>query len=251
MILRIITLNTWQERGPWQERWEIIFEELKKYDADIVGLQEVFNMDFAAEIHKRSGYPSLVTSGQNSGLVFLSKHQAVESECLTYVTKSNQEDYFRYALYALFDVAGKKIAAFNTHLSWKLNDDQIRLEQVKELNHFIRKKAMFWGLAWKYPAFLMGDFNSEANKPAVKAVLKEWVDTYNILNPNDLGLTWDNRNPFAARASDRMPERRIDYIFCGPTLRNKVRSSKIVFNQPNGWGTFASDHFGVMTEIEL
>ena len=34
--MKILTLNTWQERGPWRERWELILKGLERYDADLV-----------------------------------------------------------------------------------------------------------------------------------------------------------------------------------------------------------------------
>ncbi len=250
-MLRILTLNTWQERGPWRERWELIFAGLRFYLPDIVGFQEVFNMDWVDEIGKRSGFPYLIKSGQNSGLIYLSKYPVLRSECLTYKTKSPSEDYNRYAHFALFQVGRHKIAGFNTHLSWLMPEDDIRLNQTRELLAFARKKSARWlGLGGAYPSFLMGDLNSAPNKPSVEAVKKVMTDTYAELNPEKPGLTWDYCNPFAERARDHMPERRIDYIFT-QGLKEKTKSSEIVFNQPDANGTYPSDHFGVMTEVEI
>ncbi len=250
-MLRLLTLNTWQERGPWRERWELIFAGLKFYLPDIVAFQEVFNIDWADEVQKRSGFPYLSKSGQNSGLIFLSKYPILKSECLTYKTKSPNEDYNRYAHFALFQVGRQRVAGFNTHLSWLLPEDDIRLGQTHELLGFMRQKARRWlGLAGVYPSFLTGDLNSDPNKPSVEAVKKVMTDTYAELNPEKPGITWDYKNPFAERARDRMPERRLDYIFTRG-LKGKTKSSEIVFNQPDANGTFPSDHLGVMTEIEL
>ena len=139
--MKILTLNTWQERGPWRDRWKLIFHGLKEYQADIVGFQEVFNRDWAREIHKRSGYPYLAVSGEHSGLIFLSKFRPVEQECLVMKTKSPTEDYLRYVFYIRVDTGEEKIALFNTHLSWKANENEIRLKQTLELEAFVQKKA--------------------------------------------------------------------------------------------------------------
>lgn len=252
MNLRIVSFNTWQERGPWRERWDLIFAELKFNLPDIIGFQEVFNMEWADEIKQRSGYPYLVKSGQHSGLIFLSKYPVLESDCWIMKQKSPTEDYMRYALYALFQVGKKRIAGFNTHLSWKLPEDDIRLKQTEELISFVRKKSSG---GWKrffqsYPAFILGDFNSDSSKPSIRRLKKIWQDTYAELNPADAGLTWDYRNPFAERARDHMPERRIDYIWT-KGLEERAKTSRIVFNKPDANGTYPSDHFGVMTEIDL
>lgn len=252
MLIKILTLNTWQEKGPWRERWELIFAGLKFVLPDIIGFQEVFNMEWAEEIQKRSGYPYLIKSGQNSGLIFLSKYPAIVSECITFKAKSPSESYSRYAHYALFQVGNKRLAGFNTHLSWLQKDDDIRLAQCRELMSFARKKsrAGWLGLFLRYPAFMVGDFNSASNKPSIQAVQKVWEDTYAVVNPGQSGLTWDYRNPQAERARDHMPERRIDYIWTRG-LKGRAKRSEVVFNQPDANGTYPSDHFGVVTEIEL
>ena len=251
VILKILTLNTWQERGPWRERWELIFAGLKFYLPDIIGFQEVFNMEWADEIQKRSGYPYLIKSGQPSGLIFLSKYAPVDSECWIMKSKSPSEDYNRYAHFALFQVGMKYLAGFNTHLSWILSEEEVRLKQVKELSQLVKRKSCggWKNLFQSHPAFILGDFNAAPNRPSIQAVKGLWEDTYSILNPGDPGLTWDYRNPFAERVRDHMPERRIDYIWTRG-LAGLAKKSKIVFDQPDANGTYPSDHLGVMTEIE-
>src|SRR3989339_204252 len=110
--MKVLTLNTWQEKGPWRERWKLILKGLKEYDADIAGFQEVFNMEWAEEMRRRSGYSYLAVSGQHSGLVFLSRFKPVEQECLVMKTRSPTEDYQRYAFWVLVDTGKKKIAFF-------------------------------------------------------------------------------------------------------------------------------------------
>lgn len=261
--MKILTLNTWQERGPWRERWELILRGLKEYDADVIGLQEVFNMEWAEDVRKRSGYPYLAVSGEHSGLIFLSRFKPVEQECLTLKTKSPTEDYLRYAFYVRVDTGAGEIALFNTHLSWRADENEIRMKQTLELEAFVNQKAP--GL----PAALLGDLNGAANTPPVVYLreIRKWIDTFWTKNPGDLGLTWDYRNPYAEAEREKMAERRIDYIFirerAGPF--EKIKSSKVVFNEPlagggqaplyknqNGaspQGIWPSDHFGVMTEF--
>ncbi|MFH1208910.1 MAG: endonuclease/exonuclease/phosphatase family protein [Candidatus Omnitrophota bacterium] len=245
--MKILTLNTWQERGPWRDRWELILKGLKEYDADIVGLQEVFNMDWAREIHKRSGYPYLAVSGEHSGLIFLSKFKPVEQECLVMKTKSPTEDYLRYVFYIQVDTGEEKVALFNTHLSWKADENEIRLKQTLELETFAQKKS------GDLPVALMGDLNAGPDTPSVTHLreMLKWCDTFSAKNPGESGLTWDYRNPYAEAEREKMAERRIDYIFIREKtgLFKKIRSSRIVFNRPSGEGVYPSDHFGVMTEF--
>ncbi|MFH0984535.1 MAG: endonuclease/exonuclease/phosphatase family protein [Candidatus Omnitrophota bacterium] len=246
--MKILTLNTWQERGPWRDRWELIQGGLKSYDADVVGFQEVFNMDWARELHGRSGYPYLAVSGEHSGLIFLSKFKCVEQECLVMKTKSPTEDYLRYVFYVQVDSGEEKIALFNTHLSWKSNENEVRLKQTLELETFVGKKAPA-GI----PVALMGDLNAGPETPSVSYLREtlKWCDTFDMKNPQDPGLTWNYQNPYAEAEWEKMAERRIDYIFVreqtGPF--RKIKSSRVIFNEPSAKGIYPSDHFGVMTEF--
>ena len=245
--MKVLTLNTWQERGPWRERWDLIFRGLEEYQADIVGLQEVFNMEWAEEARRRSGYPYLAVSGEHSGLIFLSKLKPVEQSCLVMKTKSPTEDYLRYAFYLRVDTKVQDVALFNTHLSWRADENEYRMKQTLELEAFVNQKSV------NLPAAILGDFNGGASTPPVVYLreIRKWIDAFYVKNPGDLGLTWDYRNPFAEAEREKMAERRIDYIFIkertGPF--EKIRSSKVVFNEPSTQGVFPSDHFGVMTEF--
>ena len=240
-------MNTWQERGPWRSRWELILKGLKEYDADIVGFQEVFNMDWAREIHKRSGYPCLAVSGEHSGLIFLSKFKPVEQECLVMKTKSPTEDYLRYVFYIQVDTGKERVALFNTHLSWKADETEIRLKQTLELETFAQKKS------GDLPVALMGDLNAGPDTPSVTHLREtlKWCDTFGSKNFGEPGLTWDYRNPYAEAEREKMAERRIDYIFVREKtgLFKKIGSSRLVFNKPSAEGVYPSDHFGVMTEF--
>ena len=251
--VKILTLNTWQERGPWHERWELIFAGLKFYLPDIIAFQEIFHTNWADEVQKRSGYPHLIKSGHDSGLVFLSKYAALKSECIILPTKSPYEDYLRFCHYVLFAVGKKRLAGFNTHLSWQQHDDQVRLKQTQEVHSFVTQKSKGGWLRLGLPdaAFIAGDFNSAPNKPSIQSVQKVWLDTFAVANPGVEGLTWNYKNPYAERAREHMPERRIDYIFTSKIEKTAIRSSKVVFDQPDSNGTFPSDHFGVMTEIDF
>lgn len=246
--MKILTLNTWQEHGPWSERWELIFSGLKACDADIVGFQEVFNMDWAREAQKRSGYPYLAVSGEHSGLIFLSKFKPIEQECLVMKTQSPTEDYLRYAFYVEVETGEERLALFNTHLSWRAGENDVRMKQTLELEAFVNQKA------GDLPTAVMGDFNGASNTPPVVYLreIRKWIDTFWVKNPGVPGLTWDYRNPYAEAEREKMAERRIDFIFIRERTGSfeKIKSSRLVFNEPSPSGIYPSDHFGVMTEFK-
>jgi endonuclease/exonuclease/phosphatase family metal-dependent hydrolase len=245
--MKILTLNTWQERGPWRERWELIFRGLKEYNAEIVGFQEVFNMEWAEEVRKRSGYPYLAVSGEHSGLIFISKFKPVRQACLVMKTQSPTEDYLRYAFFVRVDTGAGEVALFNTHLSWRADENVVRMKQTEELVDFVEQKS------GDLPAVILGDFNMAAPAPGIVFLreIKQWVDTFGVVNPGDWGLTWDYRNPYAEGEREKMAERRIDYIFVRKGIDSlaKIRSSRVVFEKSSDQGIYPSDHFGVLTEF--
>ncbi|MCM8775667.1 MAG: endonuclease/exonuclease/phosphatase family protein [Candidatus Omnitrophica bacterium] len=242
--MKILSLNTWQECGPWRERWELIFQGLEECGPDIVAFQEIFNPDWVREIQKRSGIPYLVFPPEHSGLMVLSRFPVNRWMCLTMKTQSPTENYFRYALFADLDILGTRLAIFNTHLSWKLNESLIRVDQVEELLGFIDAHASGVETA------VMGDFNATADTPEIRKMTREgnFIDTYAFSNPQDPGITWNNRNPYTAGPNPPMPDRRIDYIF----IRNRFRllagleSVRLVLNRPGKSGIWPSDHAALL-----
>ena len=241
--MKILTLNTWQENGPWRERWEIIFEGLKQIKPDLVGFQEVFNPSWAAEVQKKTGYATLVFPKEPGGLLILSRFPVVRSECLTFKAKSPTESYFRYLLFAELKTEKGPLAVFDTHWSWQLMESTVRQKQASEFLEFVHRKA------GNLESVAMGDFNSTAWTPEIR-LLKEagWSDPFAVLHPEAPGLTWDNANPFAFGSNHPMPDRRIDYIFTSQTSKilRSPKTVEVVYAKPDTGGCFASDHYGVL-----
>ncbi len=241
--MKILTFNTWQESGPWRERWEIIFAGLEAMKPDIIGFQEVFNSAWADEIQKRTGYPSMVFPEEPGGLLILSRFPVLRSECLTLKTRSPLEIYFRYVLFAELKTEKGPLAVFNTHWSWQLTDSPVRQKQAEEFLEFARAKA------GDGESVAMGDFNCTVWTPEIRK-LKEagWVDIFGEIHPQVPGFTWDNANQYAFGAKHAMPDRRIDYIHTrnSSQILGRPEAAKVVYSRPDAAGRFASDHYGVL-----
>jgi len=252
--MKILTLNTWQEEGPWQERWEIIFQGIQQMAPDVVCLQEVFNPEWAQAVQKRLEFPSLVFPREHSGLAILSRFSVTRWTCRTMKTQSPNEDYLRYALFAELLVDGNPFAVFNTHLSWRLEDGSFRELQVEELIEFIAKEAS--GLE----VVTTGDFNAPPETPEIRKMCRKgnFVDTYGKQYPDRDGFTWDHRNSFASGCHISLPDRRLDYIYFRKEessasskagVLGPLESVSIVLKDPNPKGIFASDHFGLLASF--
>ena len=244
--MKILTFNTWQEKGPWQKRWEIIFQGLEKYRPEVAAFQEVFNADWAREAQKRAGYGFLVFPPEPSGLMFLSRFPVTQWGSLVMKTQSTTEEYLRYGLFAELEAGENRFAVFNTHLSWRTPESEIRLKQVHELSAFIQEKTGDSECA------VMGDFNAAPGTPEIREMaMRGFTDTFASLCPGDPGLTWDNSNPYAAGSNPKMPDRRIDYLFIkNPSkILSGLKSVERVLTLPLN-GVFASDHFGLLADFK-
>ncbi len=244
--MKILTLNTWTQRGPWERRWDVICRGIGDLQPDIIGFQELFDHAWAGEVMKRTGYEHAVFGPPASGLVIFSRY-AVQAEAVhTMKTQSPTEDYRRFAIFAGITINECPLAFFNTHLTWRLDEGSYREKQVEELLNFIAVK----GDAHETAA--VGDFNSPPDQPAIQNMIKKgkFLDVYEAKHPGTPGLTWDNRNPFCAEHS--MPDRRLDYIFVRQTgtFLSKPASVELVFNKPDADGVYASDHYGVLATFE-
>lgn len=242
--MKILSLNTWQERGPWKDRWEIIIQGIEVLRPDVIAFQEVFNAEWAQTVTCRTGFKFSVFPKESSGLFLLSRYPIRNWHQHTYQAKSPTEDYYRYALWAHLSIGGHDLHIFNTHLSWRIPESQIRRAQAAEMAAWMNEKSAGGS------ALACGDFNTSIDSGDLEVLLKDgWIDSFGTANPGARKITWDNQNPYARGASVMLPDRRIDHVFyrnpghvLGPLL-----SSSIVLNEPNENGVFASDHYGVMS----
>ena len=105
---------------------------------------------------------------------------------------------------------------------------------------------------------LLGDLNAAPDSPEVQQLLDQTElprlrDSFALRGVGP-GYTFSASNPYAIKNGKEVNER-IDYILVGSQIVEDeelavVTESKLIFNQPDN-GIFASDHFGVYTEIKI
>lgn len=245
--MRILTLNTWQKSGPWKERWKLILQGLGQYSPDVAGFQELYDMQWVESVSQKAAYPFMTSpDSSQSGLVLTSRLPILVSELYTMICQSPFEAYKRYILHAEIAWNGKTISFFNTHLSWKIEDQATRQLQVRELWQWVKSRRR------SGETVLMGDMNATPESDEITWLVHNsgLTDLFAFLCPGDPGFSWDNRNDFAGNHNPPVPNRRIDYIFAGEKyLKNRLTGCKLVFTAPDDRGLYASDHFGVLGEV--
>lgn len=248
MQLKILTFNTWGGKSFNKERWPLIAKEISALQPDLVGLQEVFQKDQAADLQRVTAIPEMAFADKESGLVTLSRFPIRHANVHQYQTVSLRETYFRHCqICRILPGDGGEFLFVVTHLSWKPEDASIRDQQAQELLKIIDSESP------SRPCILVGDFNATPDSEEIQRLAKNgFLDTFTSLHPEDSGYTWSHANPYTS-SHPELPQRRIDHIFVRipPKKTALVQASKIVLNHPTPEGMFPSDHFGILTTLWL
>jgi endonuclease/exonuclease/phosphatase family metal-dependent hydrolase len=264
--VRIATWNLWGRYGPWEARLPAIAETLRRIDADIVGLQEVWEDDQrsqASELAAGLGYTepvyaaNLERDGARSGNAILSRGPIGRTDVrrLPREAAGAHDDEGEERLVVLAECNGPRgpIQVFCAHLSWRGDHSGIRQAQVGEICRLVREHR-----PRSFPAVLLGDLNADPDSNELRALTGQQAvpvpgvmfrDTWTWAGNTDRGATWSNDNPFAAASLD--VDRRIDHILvaapkaggCGQPL-----TTWIAGNEPVD-GMYGSDHFAVVTDL--
>jgi endonuclease/exonuclease/phosphatase family metal-dependent hydrolase len=264
--VRIATWNLWGRYGPWAERLPAIVETLRRVDADIVGLQEVWEDDRrsqASELADALGYSepvyeaNLERDGARSGNAVLSRWPIGRRDVrrLPREGAGTADDEGEERLVVLAEVEGPRgpIQVFCAHLSWRGDHSGVRQEQVAAICGFVRECR-----PRSFPAVLLGDLNADPDSDELRALTGQravpvpgvmFRDTWAWSGNPDRGATWSNDNPFAAASLDL--DRRIDHILvaapkaggCGQPLATRIIGDRPIDDM------YGSDHFGVVAEL--
>jgi endonuclease/exonuclease/phosphatase family metal-dependent hydrolase len=263
--VKVVTLNLWGGEPPLERRLAIVAEALRALTPDVVALQEVRAIpsrlpNTAETLAKSLGYGSayaLATKwgGGEEGLALLSPHPLSDPRHreLPHATDTER----RIILGATVSTPAGELHAFTTHLNYRLHHGQIREDQVVAAEQLVAEAPDTLPRIW------MGDFNAIPDADEIRYLrgLRSvngrrvfYQDAFAQLHPHEPGDTWSSRNPFTERLKWLALDRRIDYIFVSANCRDgrgRVRDCRILFDQPDGDGCFASDHFGLYAEVQV
>jgi endonuclease/exonuclease/phosphatase family metal-dependent hydrolase len=262
-VLRVLTLNIWNLAGPWRERRVEILAWLDLLQPDVVCLQEVVqNADgrnqarWLAEASSVdwdiADGPAVETGDGWFGNAVLSRQQIDKTSVVSLFFVEREGDAQRSVVHAR--TGG--VDVFCTHLNWQYEDGWIREQQVLDLVDAVGQLA---DPESPLPPIVCGDMNAEPDSTEMRflAGLSSmngrsvyFQDAWRVAGGRGPGFTWDNRNPFAAAEFE--PDRRIDYIYAGWRRHGgagRIESARVACNR-SLTGTYATDHFGLVADIQ-
>lgn len=264
-MLKVLTLNLWNDQGPYERRRERVREWVARLDPDVIGFQEFlkgdgvdtardqvpdgFHVDFACAV------PFWLDRSLEFGNAVASKWPISDREVLTLPEGGDET---RVAVSVMIDAPFGPLSFTSTHLNWKLHHGMVRERQVVPLAELaLRRRPRN-----AFPPIVVGDFNAEPDSTeirylsgfhAIEGRSVQFYDAWRIAGDGGPGYTWSNRNDYARIALE--PERRLDYVFVGYPVRlgdgyglGHVERCAVVCDDAKD-GVWPSDHFGVYAEL--
>ncbi len=244
--MKIISFNIWGVYGPMlAERWEYAAQEIIELKPDILCLQEGTDPNLLNKLAKITGLSIQLSDPGETGLCLLSKAKASKVELIPYAFRSAIENYTRKIIVAQYECNSTPFTITNTHLSWKPEDDQTRERQALTLHEIISASAK--------PAIVCGDFNCEHSSSPLTVLHDNHYKDSLLGQPDENKPSWDNINPFIQSHHTQFPNRRVDLILLKDykNYQWKIKSSKIILNNPNQNGLYPSDHYGIECIIDF
>ncbi len=248
MQFRAATLNLEQDHKRWDQRRELIAEQLGELKPDVFALNEVciprqsarwlqqtarerFGIDYALVQQTRPNGLSQV-----EGEALLTRFPIIETGNLDFRTRDI------VALVARILVGGRSLDVYVTHLYASSGEDSLRLFQVQQLLGWIDSRADIDG------RIVCGDFNAALDKPSAALMATRFKPSQ--IAPTAPTPLADGDGNVTHPGRPRMSQC-IDYIWMSGAV-SAVKSA-VCFNRPSPADAtlWPSDHAGVWADIDM
>jgi endonuclease/exonuclease/phosphatase family metal-dependent hydrolase len=262
--LTVVSWNLWWRFGPWVARQPAIAATLQRLDPDIVCLQEVWEErdgprqadQLAAAL---GGYDVAHAAGLGFDLASESLGNSILSRWPIRAHEARRLpapdglDELRVVLRAEIDGPRGPFDVFVTHLNWRMDQSDVRQDQVRAVCEFIADTG-----PRAFPPLLAGDFNAEPDSDEIRMLTGlttvpvpklVFLDAWRTAGDGGPGYTWLNQNPFAT--VDCEPDRRLDYVFVGYPREygaGQVVAARVEATEPVD-GVYPSDHAAIVAEV--
>lgn len=260
-MMRVVTWNIWWRFGPWEARAPGIETTLRRLDADVICLQEVWattERGQADELAAALGY-HVVSSADGSdrnllGNAILSRWPILDRAIVALPLGGGGPGH-RTAVRARIDAPFGPAEVFCTHLAYQFDESSLRQHQIAEICRFVADTRD--NPETDFPPVLCGDLNAVPTSDEIRSVTGEapppvpglvFTDAWAAVGRGP-GPTWDDRNPHLRGTS--WPRRRLDYVLVGhPRPRpfgNPVRARRA--GARSHGGVWPSDHLAVVVDL--
>ena len=262
--LTVMTLNIWNV-NEWESRRDAIVAWVDEVQPDVLALQEVNRTEELCQatwIAERTGM--IATFGKAAdrasgefGNAVLTSLPVLDSRIDT-LTDAGSGNQPRGMTTVVVSVAGRQTSVSSTHLSYLFQEGWVRERQVRDIAAIVAEVSA--DTAEGFPPIVCGDFNATPESTEIRFLKGlhafdgqsfHMFDAFDVANPGELGFTWTNANPFAAKAMT--PDFRIDYVFVGVRAADgagRVLSAGVVCDAPRR-GAWPSDHVGVVAQLAM
>ena len=255
---RILTWNVWGRSGDWPSRRTILDTAIRDANADIIALQETWRdgpADQAAQLADHLGHHYVVDNPDgydDRGLALLSRWP-LTLDAVVRLPDGGAPSENRTALAATIQTPTGAVPVYVTHLNWRLDHGAIRRHQIAAIVTHLEQRP-----TGPLPAVLCGDLNTTPDADEIRALTGQatlyapgivFQDAWTCSGNTGPGHTWDHANPYAA--PDRYGNVRLDYVLTQwqPHRRGRILSADLLTGDRAG--TPASDHYGVLADIDL
>jgi endonuclease/exonuclease/phosphatase family metal-dependent hydrolase len=252
--LRVMTYNIRFDNpqdsvNAWPNRREKVFALLKKYDADIIGLQEALHHQITDIIGAENKYAFVGVGrddgkqkGEYSPLLYRKDRFELLDQNTFWLSENPEQPgskswdaaITRVATWALFRDKrnGKKFFCINTHF------DHIGVEARKHSAEILKEKVA--QLSDGVPVILTGDFNCTREEDPYRIITNREI--FEFIDPASIVV-----GTFCTFAVHSIPCRPIDYIF----LSTEWRADRYTVIDDNDGKYYPSDHLPVLLTVSL
>ena len=274
MKIRVVTLNVWNTEGE-EGRLDLINQELRRLDPDLIALQEVvqtpdtscigrllkgMNLQTTHQADVQSRVPPFADRYGGSAVATRRPHRFVE--CLD-LRLPEAGDLPWATLAVSVDIPGEGDLLFiGATAAWRLSAEAARERQAVAITELDARQR------GALPTVIAGDFNAGPSAASIRYLTGlqslagrsvRYYDAWAIAGEGP-GHTWTGENPNAKAVAEAIvgqPDyhERFDYVFVGgwdahPKAHARVTSAKLAFDQPVE-GMWLSDHFGLVVDLEV
>jgi endonuclease/exonuclease/phosphatase family metal-dependent hydrolase len=255
--LKIMTYNIRLDvasdgENAWPNRKDYFNDQIKFYSPDIFGVQEATPNQVLDIASAQTNYNRFGIGREENGLgeactIYYKKDRFKVEQSNTFWLSETPEKVSRgwdaacnrVCTYGLFkDLKTKKTFwVFNLHLDHmgeeaRVKGVQLALSKMKELN------------TKNYPAFLMGDFNSEPDTKQIMEIKKVMDDTKDVSKEKPFGPS-GTFNDFKHNEPVTLL---LDYIFVSKNSSLKIQKHAVLSDSKDL--KYPSDHLPVLIEID-